>query len=188
MPAAHVSCKYLTSTIKRAHGTFVCIMSGLGNRLQDYDLHSQWKTDGIDCLPTCLWRVSIGNATALAGEILKALIPLGDGRVFVFTTIYAVAVGYAMHKILRVSYTARQCRSLRRKVVPAFPQFRIFYYTPLYRRLGSSVYQKQFSLVLGQRPRQRIRYFFADVRTEQIIHAHSEILSYYPHADKKPDL
>lgn len=83
MPAAHVSCKYLTSTIKRAHGTFVCIMSGLGNRLQDYDLHSQWKTDGIDCLPTCLWRVSIGNATALAGEILKALIPLGDGRVFV---------------------------------------------------------------------------------------------------------
>ena len=72
MPAAHVSCIYLTSTIKRAYGTFLCIMSGLGNRLQDYDLHSQWKTDGIDCLPTCHWRVSIGNTTVLAGQMFSA--------------------------------------------------------------------------------------------------------------------
>ena len=72
MPAAHVSCIYLTSTIKRAYGTFLCIMSGLGNRLQDYDLHSQWKTDGIDCLPTCHWRVSIGNTTVLAGQMFGA--------------------------------------------------------------------------------------------------------------------
>jgi len=45
-------------------------MSGLGNRLRDYDPHSQWKTDGMDSLPTCHRRVSIGNTTVLAGYFL----------------------------------------------------------------------------------------------------------------------
>ena len=47
-------------------------MSGLGNRLRDYDPHSQWKTDGMDSLPTCHRRVSIGNTTVLAGYFLFA--------------------------------------------------------------------------------------------------------------------
>ena len=105
MPAAHVSCKYLTSTIKRAHGTFVCIMSGLGNRLQDYDLHSQWKTDGIDCLPTCHRRVSIGNTTVLAGQLFA--LPF-RGSAFIIKNGRRIhfSVRYAFYSILFMRLSA----------------------------------------------------------------------------------
>lgn len=43
----------------------------------------RWKTDGIDSLPTCLWRVSICNTTALAGEPLFPLSVFGKREFFI---------------------------------------------------------------------------------------------------------
>ena len=43
----------------------------------------RWKTDGIDSLPTCLWRVSICNTTALAGEPLFPISVFGKREFFI---------------------------------------------------------------------------------------------------------